>query len=208
MPTRGAAEPVARTSDRPVVRARFGPRAESAEELDARFERDALAHLDRLYAAALRMTGRPDAAEELVQETYQRAYRVFHRIAPEADLRTCLLRIQHNTWLNSCAAEMRIDDAQTRRPHAGAVPGAGIEVLERLPDAVITEALAALPPELRITLYLADVEGCSYQEIVEITGAVRGVVMTRLFQARRRMRGALTEYALRSGLHRPLRVVA
>lgn len=172
-------------------------RAETEDERGARFERAALAHLHRLYAAALRMTGNRAAAEDLVQETYVRAYRLFPRLPQDADLATFLLRVQHNTWRNS---------SRTLRPVAGAaddVPAdrghwrsAEVEALERLSAAAVVTALVALPPELRVTLYFADVEGCSYQEIAEITDVPRGIVMSRLFQARRRIRRILVDPAL------------
>ncbi|WTW93936.1 sigma-70 family RNA polymerase sigma factor [Streptomycetaceae bacterium NBC_01309] len=176
-----------------------GPEGEeSPAERDARFERDALAHLNRLYAAGLRMTGSRAEAEDLVQETYLRAYRLFPRLSCDADLAAFLFRVQNNVWRNSY---------RSARPTGGVVlpdfsdgqywRSSEVEALERMTDEAVTAALGALAPELRVVLYFADVEGYSYQEIADITDTPRGIVMTRLFQARRRLRTLLTSQALR-----------
>lgn len=175
---------------------------ESAEERDARFERDAVAHLNRLYAAGLRMTGSCSEAEDLVQETYVRAYRVFDRISCDADLAAFLFRMQNNVWENSYRP--------TGEPQARGVLDAPdgqywrsseIAAFKQLSDVALIEAFGSLPAELRVALYFADVEGYSYQEIAEITDVGRGIVMARLFQARRRLRGLLMEHAMRRSLH-------
>lgn len=167
-------------------------------EQDARFEREALAHLNRLYAAGLRMTGNRAEAEDLVQETYVRAYRLFPRLSCDADLAAFLFRVQNNVWRNSYRSARTggvsvlpdVADGQYWR-------SSEVEALERMTDEAVTAALGALPPELRVVLYFADVEGYSYQEIADITEIPRGMVMTRLFQARRRLRSLLTDHALR-----------
>ncbi|WP_436774850.1 sigma-70 family RNA polymerase sigma factor [Yinghuangia sp. YIM S09857] len=172
---------------------------ESPAERDARFERDALAHLNRLYAAGLRLTGSRTEAEDLVQETYLRAYRLFPRLTCDADLAAFLFRVQNNVWRNSyrsarptgAVALPDFSDGQHWR-------SSEVRALEDMADDAITAALRALAPELRAVLYFADVEGYSYQEIADITDTPRGMVMTRLFQARRRLRTLLTNQALRS----------
>ncbi|MCF2527958.1 sigma-70 family RNA polymerase sigma factor [Yinghuangia soli] len=186
------------TTGRPAAAGR-----ETREERDARFERDAVAHLNRLYAAGLRMTGNRTEAEDLVQETYVRAYRVFDRISCDADLAAFLFRMQNNVWENSyrhddSAREVALLDA----PDGHYWRSSEIAAFKQLSDAALVDAFAALPAELRVALYFADVEGYSYQEIAEITEVPRSIVMTRLFQGRRRLRGLLMEHAMRRTLRR------
>ncbi|MEU8132704.1 sigma-70 family RNA polymerase sigma factor [Streptodolium elevatio] len=185
-------------TDRSTGRQPGGEGEESPAERDARFERDALAHLNRLYAAGLRMTGSRAEAEDLVQETYLRAYRLFPRLSCDADLAAFLFRVQNNVWLNSYRSARPTSAAPLPDFSDGQYwRSSEVEALERMTDEAVTTALGALAPELRVVLYFADVEGYSYQEIADITDTPRGIVMTRLFQARRRLRTLLTNHALR-----------
>lgn len=116
------------------------------------------------------MTGSRAEAEDLVQETYLRAYRLFPRLSCDADLAAFLFRVQNNVWRNSY---------RSARPTGGVVlpdfsdgqywRSSEVEALERMTDEAVTAALGALAPELRVVLYFADVEGYSYQEIADIT---------------------------------------
>src|SRR5262245_45725116 len=178
----------------------------------ARFERDALPHLGRLYAAALRMTGNPADAEDLVQDTYVRAYASFHQFRPGTNLRAWLYRVLTSAFIDGYRARQRqprpagtaeLEDRQRTRPAFRPAPvlnSAEAEVLDRLPDTAVQRALQAVPAEFRLAVYLADVEGFAYQEIAQITGSPIGTVMSRLHRGRHRLRDLLEDHARRHGL--------
>ncbi len=189
----------------------MGPQI-SAAELAAIFEEDALPYLDQLYGTALRMTRNSADAEDLVQETFAKAFAAFGSYQQGTNLRAWLFRILRNTYINvyrkskrqpnSDSAEELTDgqllDIETRT--AGGVRSAEVEALERLGDKDINEALAALPEDFRTAVYLADVEGFSYKEIAEIMETPVGTVMSRVHRGRKSLRGLLTEYAQQRGL--------
>jgi RNA polymerase sigma-70 factor (ECF subfamily) len=189
-----------------------GLRGETALARTARFERDALPHLGRLYAAALRLTGNPADAEDLVQDTYAKAYASFHQFRPGTNLRAWLYRVLTTTFIDSYRARQRqprpaataeIEDWQLARPASPpALAGwsAEAEVLDRLPDAAVRRALQAVPAEFRLAVYLADVEGFAYKEIAQITGSPIGTVMSRLHRGRHKLRDLLKDHARRHGL--------
>ncbi len=185
---------------------------ETPSERAARFERDAMGYLDQLYGAGLRMTRNPADAEDLVQDTYAKAFASFHQFTPGTNLKAWLYRILTNSYINTYRKRQRqpqtsggdqIEDWQLARAEAHTSDGlrtAEMDALDRMPDSAVTDAMNALSPDFRLAVYLADVEGFSYKEIAEIMGTPIGTVMSRLNRGRNQLRTALADYAVEHGL--------
>jgi RNA polymerase sigma-70 factor (ECF subfamily) len=188
------------------------PEDEGSAARAARFESDALQYLDQLYSAALRMTRNPADAEDLVQETFAKAFAAFHQYKPGTNLKAWLYRILTNTFINSYRKKQRepqqsqaeeVEDWQIARAASHTSQGlrsAEAEALDRLPDSDVKRALASLPEDRRMVVYYADVEGFPYKEIAEIMGTPIGTVMSRLHRGRRQLRELLADYAAQRGL--------
>jgi RNA polymerase sigma-70 factor (ECF subfamily) len=180
----------------------------------ATFAEQAMEFMPSLYTAALRMTRNPADAEDLVQETYLKAYRAFHTFQQGTNLKAWLYRILTNTFINSYRAKKRkpelteIEDVEDLYLYhrlggleaAAAGRSAEDEVLDRFTDADVKAAIESLPENFRMAVLLADVEGFSYKEIAEILDIPIGTVMSRLHRGRRALQKALFEFGMERGL--------
>jgi RNA polymerase sigma-70 factor (ECF subfamily) len=180
----------------------------------AQFADLAMPFMSGLYAAALRMTRNPTDAEDLVQETYLRAYRGFGGFQEGTNLKAWLYKILTNTYINIYRAKKRRPDMETlddvedfylyRRiggleaVDADRSPEA--EVLDSIPETAVTEAVEALPEQFRMAVLLADVEGFSYKEIADIMDVPIGTVMSRLHRGRKQLQRRLWDLAEERGL--------
>jgi RNA polymerase sigma-70 factor (ECF subfamily) len=180
----------------------------------ARFQEDTLQFMPSIYSAALRMSRNPADAEDLVQETYLKAYRAYGSFAEGTNLKAWLYKILTNTFINSYRARKRrpeiadIEDVEELYLYhrleglEASKPGrsAEEEALSRITDTEVKDALESLPDAFRIAVLLADVEGFSYKEIAEITEVPIGTVMSRIHRGRRALQKALVDYGLARGL--------
>lgn len=194
--------------------AQAGSIEETPAERDVRFERDAMPLLDQLYSAAVRMTRNPADAEDLVQETFLKAYSAFTSFSQGTNLKAWLYRILTNTHINRYRREKRrpiqtlteeITDWQLVHAESHTSNGlrsAEVEAMDRLPDNDVNSALQRVPEEFRTAVYLADVEGFAYKEIAQIMGTPVGTVMSRLHRGRCQLRDELSEVARERGFLR------
>lgn len=180
----------------------------------AHFTEQAMEHMASLYSAALRMTRNPADAEDLVQETYLKAYRAFGSFQEGTNLKAWLYKILTNTFINSYRSRKRrpeqteldeVEDLYLYRRLGGleavaAGRSAEEEVLDRITDTDVKAAVEALPEGFRLAVLLADVEGFSYKEIAEILDIPIGTVMSRLHRGRRALQKTLHEFGAARGL--------
>ena len=184
---------------------------ETVVERTARFERDAMQYTNQLYAAALRYTKDPHNAQDLVQDTYAKAFTSFHQFEPGTNLKAWLYRILTTTFINTYRKDQRrplLSDGEVEDWQLAASAShtsdqgksAEDEVLENLPDGEVKRALQEIPEEFRLAVFYADVEGYSYKEIAEILGIPSGTVMSRLHRGRKLLRVLLQDYAKERGI--------
>jgi RNA polymerase sigma-70 factor (ECF subfamily) len=180
----------------------------------ATFTAQAMEYMPSLYSAALRMTRNPADAEDLVQETFLRAYRGFGSFEQGTNLKAWLYRILTNTFINRYrAAKRRPDETDLEEVEdfylyrrlgalesARAGRSAEDELLDHLTESEVREAVESLPEQFRLAVLLADVEGFSYKEIAEILDIPIGTVMSRLHRGRRGLQKRLYEFAAGRGL--------
>ena len=181
------------------------------DELKRLFEEQALPFMDQLYAAAMRMTRNPADAADLVQETYVKAFQAFKSFEQGTNLKAWLYRIQTNTYINLYRKRQRdpyrgsieeLEDwqlADATSATSTTSRSAEAEAIDHLPDSDVKDALAAMPEDFRLAVFLADVEGFSYQEIADIMKTPVGTVMSRLHRGRKLLREKLRDYAVERG---------
>jgi RNA polymerase sigma-70 factor (ECF subfamily) len=170
--------------------------------------------MDALYGAAMRMTRNPADAEDLLQETFLRAYRGFPRFTEGTNLRAWLYRILTNTYINTYRAKQRrpeqteldeVEDLYLYR-RLGGLEAASLgrsaedELMDLFTEAEVKEAIESLPENYRIAVLLADVEGFAYKEIAEMLDIPIGTVMSRLHRGRKALQKSLHTFAVARGL--------
>ncbi len=170
------------------------------------FEREALVHLDALYRVALRLTGNPADADDLVQETVLKAYRAWDQYQRGTNAKGWLLTILRNSFINEYRRRTRHPetvDLDTIEPFAvfGDIQEEDPQgaFFDKIVDDEVLRAIDALPDVFRETVVLSDVEGMSYQEIARILDVPVGTVKSRLFRARQMLQGKLYDYAVNMG---------
>lgn len=176
------------------------------------FEEQALPLLDQLYGGAMRLTRNPQDAEDLIQETYLKAYSNFGSFKQGTNLKAWLYRIMTNTYINSYRkakrrpTESSADDLSDFQLYTTAghdstgLESAEVAALKDMPDSTISEAMNDLPDDYRMVVYYADVEGLAYKEIAEIMDTPLGTVMSRLHRGRKLLRKALKDVAREQGI--------
>jgi RNA polymerase sigma-70 factor (ECF subfamily) len=180
----------------------------------ANFERDAMQFAPQLYSAAMRMTRNPADAEDLVQETFLKAYRAYHTFEEGTNLKAWLYRILTNTYINKYRKDSRrpsevdlgaVEDLYLYRnigseESAEAARSTEERVLDGLVESDIKKAVEDLPENFRLPVLLADLAGFSYKEIADILDIPIGTVMSRLHRGRKAMEKSLWDYAVDRGL--------
>ena len=175
------------------------------------FEEQAMEHIDKLYAHAMRKTGNSADANDLVQETYLKAFAAFDQFQQGTNIKAWLHRILENTYINQYRKQQnqpyyspleeledwQLGDAESRT--ATSSRSAEAEAIDHLPASAIKDALQALPEDFRAAVYLVDVEGYSYQEVADIMDTPTGTVMSRLHRGRKLLREQLADYAYEQG---------
>src|SRR5688500_6828349 len=171
------------------------------------FEKAAMPYVDSLYNTAYRMTRNSEDAEDLVQETYLKAYRYYDKFEEGTNFKAWLFKIMKNTFINNYRKKQQAPalsdfadieesfETQVNEDTARQAKTAEEELLENVLDEDVQKSLDKLPPDYRMVVLLADLEGFSYKEIAEILEAPVGTVMSRLYRGRRLMETAMLEFA-------------
>ena len=176
------------------------------------FEEQAMEHIDKLYAHAMRKTGNRVDANDLVQETYLKAFAAFDQFQQGTNIKAWLHRILENTYINQYRKlqnqpyyspleeleDWQLGDAESRT--ATSSRSAEAEAIDHLPASAVKDALQAIPEDFRAAVYLVDVEGYSYQEVADIMDTPSGTVMSRLHRGRKLLREHLADYAREQGI--------
>jgi RNA polymerase sigma-70 factor (ECF subfamily) len=172
----------------------------------AAFEDEALSHAEHLYRIALRLSGSPQAAEDLVQEAYLRAFRAWRSYRPGTNLAAWLATILRNAYLDEARKQRRRPTQESLDEHGDyylynqlvrAQPEPQDAVVERLSSGAIVESLAQVPPVFREAVVLVDIGEFSYADAAEILDVPIGTVMSRLYRGRRLLKQALADRSVK-----------
>jgi RNA polymerase sigma-70 factor, ECF subfamily len=182
---------------------------ENQDQLYADFEKEAVPHMDALFNFALRMTGDSDEADDLVQETYLKAFRFFDKFEKGTNCKAWLFRIMKNTYINSYRKSTRepdkIDYEEVENFYENIKPSSTDsahlekEMYDNLLDDELSNAIASLPEDFRTVIILCDIEGFTYDEIADFVDVPVGTVRSRLHRARKMLFAKLYEYAADKG---------
>ncbi len=182
---------------------------EDQKQLYADFEREAVPHMDALYNFALRMTGDGDEADDLVQETYLKAFRFFDKFERGTNCKAWLFRIMKNTFINSYRKSTKEPDKvdyeevenfyENIKPSSTDSAHLEKEMYDNLLDDELSNAIASLPEDFRTVIILCDIEGFSYDEIADFVDVPVGTVRSRLHRARKMLFTKLYKYAADKG---------
>jgi RNA polymerase sigma-70 factor, ECF subfamily len=178
-----------------------------APEQGWNFEAQAMPFVDSLYNTAYRMTRNAEDAEDLVQETYFKAYRYYDKFEEGTNFKAWLFKIMKNTFINNYRRQQQAPpqsdfaeieesfESQVSEEASGQIKSPEEEFLENVLDEDVQRALDSLPTDYRMVVVLADLEGFSYKEIAEILEVPVGTVMSRLYRGRRLLEAAMLQYA-------------
>ena len=178
------------------------------------FERLAMKHVDPLYSAALRLTKNERDAEDLVQDTFLRAYRFFEKFERGTNIKAWLFKILTNTFINRYRRSVKertiVEGSERDAVHERFISREATEYaanpeqffFDRLLSDDVLRAVDSLPIDFRMVVILADLQEFSYKEIAEILDVPVGTVMSRLYRGRRLLQKALAAYAVISGVLR------
>ncbi len=182
---------------------------EYQNELNKEFEREALPHMDALYNFALRMTGDSDDANDLVQDTFLKAFRFFDKFEKGTNCKAWLFRIMKNTFINTYRKKTKepdkVDYEEVENFYenikASSTDSAHLEkeIYDNLLDDDISSAIASLPDDFKTVIILSDIEGFTYDEIADFTDCPVGTVRSRLHRARKMLFTKLHKYANEKG---------
>lgn len=186
---------------------------ESQNELYKEFEREALPHLDALYNFALRMTGDDDDANDLVQDTFLKAFRFFDKFEKGTNCKAWLFRIMKNTFINAYRKKtkepIKVDYEEVENFYENVKPSSTDsahlekEIYDNLLDDEISSAIASLPDDFKTVIILSDIEGFTYDEIADFVDCPVGTVRSRLHRARKMLFAKLYKYANEKGYIKP-----
>ena len=178
---------------------------ESQNELHKEFEREAIPHMDALYNFALRMTGDGDDANDLVQDTFLKAFRFFDKFEKGTNCKAWLFRIMKNTFINTYRKKSKepdkVDYEDVENFYENAKPSSTDsahlekEIYDNLLDDDISSAIASLPDDFKTVIILSDIEGFTYDEIADFIDCPVGTVRSRLHRARKMLFAKLHKYA-------------
>jgi RNA polymerase sigma-70 factor (ECF subfamily) len=182
---------------------------ESLKKRHLDFEREALPHMDALYNFSLRMTGDPDEANDLLQETYLKAYRFFDKFEQGTNCKAWLFRIMKNSFINiyrrtsKQPAKVDYNDVEefyhSIRAESTDPNDLEHKIFSNILDDDVSTALEALPEEFRTVVILCDIEGFTYEEIADFVECPIGTVRSRLHRGRKMLRTRLYDYAVQRG---------